>query len=285
MQKTATAPARSAVDAPPPEPARPAREAPSPLAGYTALYTARTPASEVALRHLSCLGAALKRTEEKDEEKGPTGPALRIAVPGTPGPVLSCHIGWSCDHVPGIVDETTAQAATGLMSVHGRRRGRPTRLPLDYASACAGVLAVHGVLASLIARERGTPISRADTSVTHAALLTVSQYLAAASAEEEEFLPADAPEAGPPFRSQDGVWFEIEALDPVPWRKFWTALGVPQEDIRHGWQPFVLRYPQAVCPLPASSHEPAASPVLDKAAGVYVIPPFKQPEAAFDVLG
>ncbi|MFH0244665.1 CoA transferase [Streptomyces sp. HK10] len=247
MRTTAT-PTVESPDPSAPEAECHVRDDSGPLAGYTALYTGRIPAADVALRHLSCLGASLRR--HPDEEAG--GGTLHITPPGAADPVLTCRIDWSCRDGQDVADETAVQAVTGMMSVHGRRRGAPTRLPVDYASACAGVLAVHGVLASLIAGERGTAVSRTGTSVTHAALLTVSQYLAAATADEDEVLPEDSPEAGPPFRSRDGVWFEIEALDPAPWKTFWTELEVPREDIRRAWQPFVLRYPKAVCPLPPS---------------------------------
>ncbi|MFI9118340.1 CoA transferase [Streptomyces bikiniensis] len=221
---------------------------PEPLSGYTVLCSDRSRAADVALRHLSCLGARTLRRPGADGDPE----TLDVIPPGHSDPVLSCRVSWSCDGVPGLADETAVQAATGVMAVHGRRTGAPERLPLDYASACAGVLAVQGVLAALVARERGTPVARTGTSVAHAALMTVSQYLAAATADEDEVLPGDDLRAGPPFRSRDGVWFEAEALDPRPWRAFWTELDVPMQDIGRGWQPFVLRYPKAVSPLPPS---------------------------------
>ncbi|MEE1938043.1 CoA transferase [Streptomyces sp. TRM 70361] len=248
MRTTVPINSETASGTPVPEAECPVREDSGPLAGHTVLYTGRIPAADVALRHLSCLGATPLRQPAEEADGG----TLRLTPPGAGEPSLTCRLTWSCQGGREAADETTVQAVTGMMAVHGRRRGVPTRLPVDYASACAGVLAVHGVLASLIARERGADISRTGTSVTHAALLTVCQYLAAATADEEEFLPADSPEAGPPFRSRDGVWFEVEALDPVPWQSFWTELGVPRDDIRRAWRPFVLRYPKAVCPLPPS---------------------------------
>jgi hypothetical protein len=57
------------------------------------------------------------------------------------------------------------------MHVHGRRSGRARALGGDYASAAGGVLAVHAVLASLVARSRGVQTSAARTSVADAALL------------------------------------------------------------------------------------------------------------------
>ncbi|WP_406863607.1 CoA transferase [Streptomyces sp. HUAS MG47] len=228
---------------------------PEPLSGYTVLYTDRSRAADVALRHLSCLGARTLRRPGADGDPR----TLDIVPPGHTDPVLTCRLDWACDGAPGLADEISVQAATGVMAVHGRRTGAPARLPLDYASACAGVLAVQGVLAALIARERGTPVARTGTSVSHAALLTVSQYLAAATADEDELLPEDDPEAGPPFRSRDGVWFEAEALDPRPWKTFWSELGVPVPEISRAWQPFVLRYPKAVSPLPRSLSEAVAA--------------------------
>ncbi|MFE0425187.1 CoA transferase [Streptomyces sp. NPDC058953] len=241
----ATAPSGVAA----PQGGNPLAHAAAPLAGFTVAYPERLPASDVLLRHLSSLGAVLTR-----DDSGRPDQAVRLTALGASGPVLDCRIDWS---EPGpdtasITDETAVQAAAGLMSVHGRRTGIPTRIPVDYASACSGVVAVQGVLAALIARERGTAVSRVGTTVTHAGLLAISQYLAAASAEDDEIVPKDTPENGPPFRSRDGVWFEIEALDQRPWQAFWAELGVAEQDVRRGYQPFVMRYPKAVSPLPAS---------------------------------
>ncbi|WP_053161289.1 CoA transferase [Streptomyces caatingaensis] len=213
------------------------------------LYAGRSRALDVALRHLSCLGARAQA-----RPGGGDAPAtLEVVLPGGSVPEVGCRVDWSCGAAPGGPDdETSVQAATGVMAVHGRRVGGPVRLPLDYASACAGVLAVQGVLAALVARERGGQVRRVGTSVVHAALLAVSQYLAAATGDEEEVLPPDDPAAGPPFRSRDGVWFEAETLDAGPWRAFWSALGVPPADVSRGWRPFMLRFSKAVSPLPRS---------------------------------
>jgi len=35
----------------------------------------------------------------------------------------------------------------------------------------------------------------------------------------------------PPFRTSDGVWVELEALDAALWQRFWTALDVPAADV------------------------------------------------------
>ena len=101
-----------------------------------------------------------------------------------------------------LAGEADVQAACGLMHVHGRKDGGPVPLGVDYASVAAGVLASQGVLAAFIAQLRGGHASHVRTSVAEAALLTIAQYLAAATAEEEE----DGPllPGGPPFVSANG---------------------------------------------------------------------------------
>ncbi|WP_410644291.1 CoA transferase [Amycolatopsis sp. lyj-346] len=143
--------------------------------------------------------------------------------------------------------EPDVQAACGLMHVHGRRLGHPAPLGMDYARAVAAELAAIGVLAVELRRTRGVPLAGHTTSVAQAALLAVSQYLAAATADEpDEWHPG----AGPPFRSSEGVVFEVEALDPFPWQGFWAELGVPARAVERGWRPFLHRFATATCPLP-----------------------------------
>jgi crotonobetainyl-CoA:carnitine CoA-transferase CaiB-like acyl-CoA transferase len=159
-----------------------------------------------------------------------------------------------------LADEASVQAACGIMHVHGRRFGRPEPLAVDYASAMAGILAGQGILAALIARARGRRLSRVRTSVAQAALLAMTQYLAAATC-------TDGPQAGwsswgetggPPFRSADGVLFEIEMFDAEIWLRFWCGLGAEEQAIRRGWRPFLLRFATATCPVPCGLHEAAA---------------------------
>ncbi|NUT96876.1 MAG: CoA transferase, partial [Saccharothrix sp.] len=139
--------------------------------------------------------------------------------------------------------ELDVQAACGLMHVHGRRFGRPTRLGLDYASITAAELADLGAVAVALARTRGLALRAATTSAAQAALLAVSQYLAAAEPVRHE-------PGGPPFVSGDGVAFELEALDAEVWQRFWRALNVPLPAIAAGWRPFLHRFATATCPLP-----------------------------------
>ncbi|WP_030682446.1 CoA transferase [Streptomyces sp. NRRL B-1347] len=175
----------------------------------------------------------------------PLGPARDAvappagAAPGGPGPG-SVH------------DEATAQAATGVMSVHGRRDGAPRGLGVDYTATAAGVLAVQGLLAGLVAEARGGTAGRVTTSAVRAGLLAVSQYAAAEGADEGE--AAQLAPGGPPFTSADGVVFELETLDPGAWAAFWRALGAPAEALRAGWRPFQFRYATACAPFPEALH-------------------------------
>ncbi|MFD5700784.1 CoA transferase, partial [Streptomyces lasiicapitis] len=79
-------------------------------------------------------------------------------------------------------DEPTVQAATGIMAVHGRRDGAPRGLGADYAATAAGVLAVQGLLAQLLAQARGgeaRAAGRVGSPAAPAGVLAVSHYLAA----------------------------------------------------------------------------------------------------------
>ncbi|WP_233157263.1 MULTISPECIES: CoA transferase [Amycolatopsis] len=152
-----------------------------------------------------------------------------------------------------LVDEAGVQAACGLMHIHGRRDGHPVPLAMDVAASVAGILAAHGVVAALIARARGLPLTAVRTSASQAALLLAAQYLAADNAADA--VPAPGPGLPPPFVSADGVRFEIETLDAEPWQRFWRILGAGPEAIRHGWPPFQLRFGTATCPLPPELHE------------------------------
>ncbi|MBB4980469.1 CoA transferase [Streptomyces nymphaeiformis] len=175
-----------------------------------------------------------------------------IALGGDGFAGVTARTAWG---VPGsgIEDEATAQAATGVMTVHGRRHGAPRGLGVDYLATATGVLTVQGLLAGLIGQARGGPASHVTTSADRTGLLTVSQYLAAAGADEPEAVELSA--GGPPFSSADGVLFELETLDPGAWAAFWRALNAPADAIRAGWRPFQFRYATACAPFPVDLHE------------------------------
>lgn len=203
-----------------------------------------------AVRHLTALGVAPCFSASS------AGPGtLTLSIPGE-SPLVA-EAAWARAAPPADVgDEATAQAATGVMHVHGRRSGEPRGLAVDYLSTACSVLTAQGLLAALIGRARGAAIGNVRTGVDLAGLLAVSQYLAAATAEEDEAVPL-AP-GGPPFTSSDGVIYEVETLDAKVWVAFWGALGVPIRVAAAGWRSFQFRYATACSPLPEELHEHAA---------------------------
>ncbi|HET9444033.1 MAG TPA: CoA transferase [Acidimicrobiales bacterium] len=154
--------------------------------------------------------------------------------------------------------EATIQALSGLMQVHGRDAGRPRRLGLDVASVAAGVLAAQGVLAAEIGRLRGRPVPTVRTSVLQAALVIQSHYFVVATGLGDAVPGPGLPAPGPPFRSADGHWFEIETLDPDAWKAFWERLGAGGAPLGRAWTIFRWRYERAACSLPAELHEATA---------------------------
>ncbi|MEU6949345.1 CoA transferase [Streptomyces sp. NPDC046316] len=215
--------------------------------------------TEVVDRHLRLLGASAshapgeERHGELELSGGDTGFTPVTAAMSWAGAAGSAGAGDGGDD-GGIVDEATVQAATGVMAVHGRRDGVPRGLAADWAAAATGVLTVQGMLAALLAQARGgTAPVRVGTSADRAGLLAVSQYLAAAGADEGE--AAELAPGGPPFTSADGVVFELETLDPGSWAAFWRALDAPTDAIRAGWRPFQFRYATACAPFPEELHD------------------------------
>lgn len=207
--------------------------------------------AETVRRHLSGLGARVARRDAAPGARTRNPDRAATVMLGLPdGRERMAEISWAGPvHEPGLVDETTVQAVCGVMHVNGRRDGAPAGLGLDYCSDAAAVLAVIGLLAVL---DDERTLVRVHTSVAEAALLAVSQYLAAAGADEPEAaLPAPG---GPPFVSADAVRFEIETLNAEPWQAFWQELGAPATALRAGWQPFQFRYATAAAPMPEQLH-------------------------------
>ncbi|MEU9798576.1 CoA transferase [Streptomyces sp. NPDC051000] len=219
---------------------------PAGLSGPTGL----TALTALVAGHLRLLGA--ETGTGRHDERG-----ARLALTGGDFARQEAHTRWSANPAHGITDEATAQAATGVMAVHGRREGTPRALAVDYASTATALLTTQGLLAGLLGQARGGPAGRVGTSVDRAGLLTVSQYLAAAGADEGEAVQL-AP-GGPPFTSTDGTLFELETLDPGAWAAFWRALDAPADAIRAGWRPFQFRYATACAPFPQALHRTASA--------------------------
>ena len=202
-------------------------------------------ATAVCASHLAMLGA-----RPSLDITGDAVASGRLALRGN-GLDVTCAIDW-LPATPGT--EAVVQATSGLMAVHGRDRGVPRRLGLSVASVAAGIVATQGVLAALIAQHRGLPTAVVETSVLRAALLFVSHHLAIATSGGEFPYQAGG-SAGPPFRTADGHWVEIEVLSGDDWVAFWRRLGVGQADVDGSWLPFVYRYLAGRCALPAALQE------------------------------
>ena len=161
--------------------------------------------------------------------------------------------------------EAEVQALSGLMEVHGRDRGIPRRLGVEVASVAAGILAAQGALAAELAGRRGGPAPPVKTSVLQAGLVLLSHYFVVATGLGDALPGPTLPAPGPPFRSADGRWFEIETLDATAWKAFWAALGVaPDGELGRAWTVFLWRYERATCSLPAALHEATGRCSLDQ---------------------
>ncbi len=154
--------------------------------------------------------------------------------------------------------EVAVQAISGLIEVNGRDQAMPRRLGLEVASVAAGLLAAQGDMAVAIAARRGRPVGPAHTSVLQAGLLLLSHYFVVATGLGDAVPGPALPAPGPPFRSADGSWFEIETLDAEPWKEFWTRLGMGDADLGRAWTVFRWRYERATCSLVPGLHEATA---------------------------
>jgi len=162
--------------------------------------------------------------------------------------------------------EATIQALCGLMEVHGWDGGRPRRVGLEVASVAAGMLAAQGVLAAHIGALRGRPVSRVETSVLAAGLFLVAHHIAAATSAGELLPSPPGPEPGPPFRTADGRWFEIEVFDAEAWKSFWSLLGAPDAELSRAWTSFRSRYYRGRCAFPPGLHQATAACTLARVA-------------------
>ncbi|MEU7018161.1 CoA transferase [Streptomyces sp. NPDC046385] len=232
-----------------------------PLDGLHFAFAGPTALTWVVDDHLRRLGARDGGGDGSSAGGSRAGDA-RFVLGGGGFPSVRARARWGAPG-SGVEDEATAQAATGVMGVHGRRHGTPRGLGVDLLATATGVLTVQGLLAALIGRARGTAsVAHVDTAADRTGLLLVSQYLAAAGADEPEAVEL-AP-GGPPFTSREGIVFELETLDPGAWAAFWRALDAPADAIRGGWRPFQFRYATACAPLPPALHAAARAHGMER---------------------
>ncbi|TDD79081.1 CoA transferase [Actinomadura darangshiensis] len=248
-----------------------------PLDGTVVRALGDSLAVRVAAARLRALGCVVETGDAAppDAPAGWLGVVQASFVPGDRG-LPECRICWSGPVRVPMAGERDVQAACGIMHVHGRATGAPRVLRVDFASVCAGVLAAQAIVAGLLAVVRGGTAVRAATSVAQAAALALTQYVAVATSDPAGCAPGTG-ERTPPFRSADGVRFEIETFAAENWLAFWTALGAGRPAIVAGWPPFQQRFATAVCVLPpaladaAAGHAYPAVRAAAHAAGVSIV--------------
>ncbi|HEU5023834.1 MAG TPA: CoA transferase [Spirillospora sp.] len=250
--------------------ARPvAAPASRPLDGTLVRASGGSVAVRVAAARLRALGCAIETADGPPPPDAPAGLLRVVRAPwiAAGGAPPECRIGWSGPVRVPMAGERDVQAACGIMHVHGRATGGPRALHIDYASVCAGVLAAQAVTAGMLAVLRGGTAVRAATSVAQAAALALTQYVAVATTTDPgsgSSRPEPGRERTPPFRSADGVRFEIETFRAEAWLRFWTEAGAERSAIAAGWTPFQQRFATGTCMLPSGLQ--AAAAALDYAA-------------------
>lgn len=227
-----------------------------PLTGVTLRLSSAPPGlevvSEALTRRAVMLGAQLGRA-------GPTMEGALLAwFEDAAGANVTLNLrGWPCGTRP--VSETLVQAACGMMGWHARSAGAVLTVGPDYLSVLAASLMCTAGVAALLGQRRGSSSQEVHMSLGNVGLLAMAQYLAMDDAGQH--LPARnaADCRKPPFVCAEGQHFELEALDPEAWRRFWVGLGVPMAHIAAGWPPFMQRYTTAQAWLPAALFDACAS--------------------------
>lgn len=125
--------------------------------------------------------------------------------------------------------DAVIQAEGGLMSVTGAADGPPYRLGVAISDIVSGLFAVQGVLAALVARERGGAGQTVDISMldTTSALLTYQAGMHFATGKAPGRIGNRHPNIAPyeTFAAADGDIVVAVGNDSI-WRRFCTALGL-----------------------------------------------------------
>lgn len=200
-------------------------------------------------------------TPDPDSESG-TEFVLRHPVLSPISCALTSPRNWI---PPAYQTELILQAASGVMSVHGRATGNAQPLGVNYVSVLCSAMALLGALACAIGQLRGGAFGRTGISPLGCGHLSIAQYLAQATTPQD-LDRSDPDHRGihplppcPPFLSADNVVFELETLRAEPWRRFWQSVGIESGIAGQAWKAFLHRYATATCTLPD-----ACSSVLSK---------------------
>ncbi|MGH1438624.1 MAG: hypothetical protein ACRBBR_00825 [Cellvibrionaceae bacterium] len=188
--------------------------------------------------------------------------------------------------------ELSLQAASGIISIHGRNSNTLEPLGIDYATVTVAVNALTGLLSqayALLQCEKDNkktqvsqfqPLKKQYCSPLGSVLINTSQYIADATSEKAFPLPDNFNNftLQPPFCSADHIDFELESLNPEPWRQFWRALEIDDRISGQGWKAFQMRYAKAVSPLPKKMVERLGEmPYKDikslcESNGIFIVP-------------
>lgn len=130
---------------------------------------------------------------------------------------------------PGV--DGIVQAASGLMSVTGEPGGEPVKVGVPAADTAAGFLAVGGILAALLVRERTGRGQRVDVALLDALLafqaVPMAMYLISGTSPGRT--GSAAPYAAPneAFPTQDG-YIMVAAYSPERWSALCRVVGRPE---------------------------------------------------------
>jgi formyl-CoA transferase len=121
-----------------------------------------------------------------------------------------------------------AQGMAGVMSVTGQPDGPPVKCGVPIADLAAGLHAVNGILAALVARGRTGRGQRIETSLFEAALsLSVWESTEYFATGEAPHAHGSAHRLNAPyqaFRTADG-YITVAAITDQQWERFCTVIG------------------------------------------------------------
>jgi alpha-methylacyl-CoA racemase len=129
--------------------------------------------------------------------------------------------------------DTNYLALNGLLGLTGRRGGPPIQSAGQIADlGGGGLMAAVGILAALHERERSGAGQVVDISMTDGALSWLSMVIARYFCEAELPRRGDLELAGGilcyfPYKTKDGGWVSLGALEPKFWQNWCDGVGRP----------------------------------------------------------
>lgn len=132
------------------------------------------------------------------------------------------------------------QALAGVLSISGGQGDQPPNPPIQVADTAAGSYAAAMlILAALLERERTGRGRHIDVSMSEQLLPLMTPLYASSHAEQRDPLrDGEVLTGGAPcyrtFRTADGGYFTVGALEPKFWQALIQAVGLPElADISH----------------------------------------------------